>query len=381
LGFSHRLAREEVKNLEPCVHGGEVWKVINITGLRREEIIDFSANLNPLGPPKTAIESIKRHLDQIFIYPDSNSTALRERIVQNFEGISEDNVVVGNGSTELIHLFTEVFIEKGDVAVIPAPTFGEYENAVRKRGGIPKHIRLGKDFHVEPATFSREIKGAKVVFLCNPNNPTSILMPRESILEIVEKAFQEEILVFLDEAFIEFVDKGKGFSLISEVKNYPNFFVLRSFTKIFGLTGLRVGYGAAHYEIINFLFKAKLSWNVNCIAQVAAIAALNAKEYLNKTYELIKSERVFISQKLKQIKGFKVFPADANYVFIDIRRSGFTAPQLKEQMLFYGIIIRDCSSFIGLDEYYIRVAIKTRRENERLIEALNKVVEPRNVVS
>ena len=354
---------------------------MNLTGLRREEILDFSANLNPLGSPQTAIEAIKRKLDQVFIYPDSDSTGLRETIVKNFEEINKDNVIVGNGSTELIHLFAEVFIERGDVAVIPAPTFGEYENAIRKRGGRPEHVKLSGDFYIEPATFLREMEGAKVLFLCNPNNPTSILMPRENIIEIIEGALEKDVLVFLDEAFIEFVDKVKGFSLIGEVNNYPNLFVLRSFTKIFGLTGLRVGYGTAHNEIINFLFKAKLSWNVNYIAQVAAIAALNDEEYLMKTERLINTEKAFMLKKLKQIKGFRIFPADANFVFINIRRSGFTSSQLKEEMLLYGIIIRDCSSFIGLDENYIRVAIRTRRENERLIEALKKVVDPHYVVS
>lgn len=368
------LAREEVKNLKPCVHGGRVWDIINITGLRREEILDFSANLNPFGPPQTAIESIKRGLNQILIYPDSNSTTLRQTITQSYDEINKDNVIIGNGSTELIHLFAEVFLEKGDIAIILAPSFGEYENAVRKRGGRPKFINLSQDFNVEPAPTLHNISGAKVVFLCNPNNPTSILMPRDSLIEIVERTSEDDILVFLDEAFIEFVDKKKSYSLIDEVNKYPNLFVLRSFTKIYGLTGLRVGYGIAQREIIDLLFKVKLSWNVNCIAQVAAIAALNDEKYLRKTERLINTEKAFMLQELKRIKGFKIFPADANFVFLDVRRSGFTAPQLKKEMLRYGIIIRDCSSFTGLDEYYIRVAIRTRSENERLMEALNKVM-------
>ena len=369
-----RLARKDVKRLKPCVHGGEVWEIMNKTGLRREDVYDFSSNINPLGPSQEAFEAIKNSLGQIPFYPDSDSTALREAIARRFEGVSKENVVVGNGSTELIHLFAEVFMERGDVALIPAPTFGEYENAVRKVGNKPKHIKLSRNFQVEPDRFTREMKGAKVVFLCNPNNPTSIFMPRRNLIEIVEKALEMETLFFLDEDFIEFVDDEKQFSLVGEIENYPNLFVLRSFTKFFGLTGLRVGYGISSEETIKMLSMAKMPWNVNCLAQVAAIAALDDEEHSKKTQELIRSERTFLARELGQVNVFRVYPADANFFLVDIRQSGFTAVQLKEKMLKYGVLIRDCSSFRGLGKYYIRVAVKTRRENERLLEAFKKVL-------
>ncbi len=369
-----RLARKEMRSLKPCVHGGEVWEVMERNDLRMEEILDFSANINPLGPPLSALESIKRNLWRIPYYPDSDSTALREAIAKYLGDINKDNVVVGNGSTELIHLFAEVFIERGDIALIPAPTFGEYENAVRKMGGTTKHIRLDRDFQIDLDDFLDEMKGAKIVFLCNPNNPTSLLMPRRSLLKILEKAFEGDTLVFVDESFIEFVDEEKRFSLVDDVKNYPNLFVLRSITKIFGLAGLRVGYGVTHSEIAKLLFRTKVPWNVNCLAQVAAIAALNDKEYLKMTWELIKSEREFLLNKLREINGFKVFQAHANFILVDIRNSGLTSAELKDRLLKYNILIRDCSSFRGLDEYYIRIAVRTRRENERLIKALKEVL-------
>jgi threonine-phosphate decarboxylase len=345
------------------------------TGFRREEIVDFSSSVNPLGPSRKALKAISDNLGQIPSYPDSSSTALREAIARHFKGTSERNVIVGNGSTELIYLFAEVFIERGDVALIPAPTFGEYENAVKKAGGKPKHILLSRDFKIEPNTFMREMHGAKVVFLCNPNNPTSLLMPRENLTEIIERSLKGDVLVFLDEDFIDFVDEEKQFSLTGEIKSYPNLFVLKSFTKFFGLTGLRVGYGVASEEIINLLCAAKMPWNVNCLAQAAAIAALSDEEHLKKTRELIKTERTFLTHELTRINAFKVYPADANFIFIDIRQSGLTGAQLKEKLLKCGILIRDCSSFTGLDEYYVRVAVKTRGENERLLEALKKHVE------
>ena len=149
---------------------------------------------------------------------------------------------------------------------------------------------------------------------------------------------------------------------------------MRSFTKIFGLTGLRIGYGIASEEIINVLLCAKIPWNVNCLAQAAAVVALKDEEHLRVTRELIKNEKAFLSTELEKIKSFKVFPPDANFFFIDIRKSGLTATELKNKLLRQGILIRDCTSFRGLDPYYIRVAVKTREENGRLIEALKRTV-------
>jgi len=366
--------REKIKHLKPCIHGGEIWQVASTAGRKREEILDFSSSVNPLGPSPRALESIKSNLEQISIYPDSNSTELRKVIAAHFRGISENNVIVGNGSTELIYLFAEAFMERDDVVLLPEPTFGEYERAVQKAGGEPKSVRLNADFHVDVNVLLREIVGAKVVFFCNPNNPTSVLTPPKTLTLIIEKALEEGALVVLDEDFLEFVDGEKHFSMIDKIARYPNLLVLRSFTKIFGLTGLRIGYGIASEEIINALLNAKTPWNVNCLAQAAAAAALNDAEHLRRTCEIIKVEKAFLLNALQQIKDFTVYPADANFVLIDVRKSGFTAGQFKARMLDYGVLIRDCSSFRGLDEYYIRIAVKTHAENERLLEAFRRTM-------
>ena len=368
------LAQENIKRLTPCVHGGEVWEAEKKTGLTREEIMDFSSNINPLGFSQKALEAIRNSLGQIPVYPDSTSAALREAIAASFGGITSNNIVVGNGSTELIYLFAETFLEKGDVALMPAPTFAEYENAVRKAGGKPRHLKLPTDFCIRPNIFSGDIKDAKMAFVCNPNNPTSILTSHEVLTEIIEEALEEDVLLFLDEDFLEFVDEEKQVSLIDKINDYPNLFVLRSFTKVYGLTGLRVGYGIASEEITKLLSNAKIPWNVNCLAQAAASAALTDKEHLKKTRELVRAERAYLTRELKRINSFKQYPADANFIFINIKESGFTSAQLKTKMLEEGILIRDCSSFRGLDDYYIRVAVKTRQENERLLEAFAKVV-------
>jgi threonine-phosphate decarboxylase len=368
------LVKDSIKNLEPCVHGGEVLDAAGKSGFKREEILDFSSSVNPLGPSKKALEAAKNSFKEISAYPDSNSNELRQAIADHFNGLSKGNVVVGNGSTELMYLFADAFMKKGDTAVIPAPTFGEYESAVRKTGETPKFVRLDKNFNIDADVFAREMAGAKIVFLCNPNNPTSILIPTETLTSIIEEALAQDSLVFLDEDFLEFVENEQALSMINKIKEYPNLLILRSFTKIFGLTGLRVGYGIASEEIINVLLCAKIPWNVNCLAQAAAVAALKDEAHLRVTRELIKKEKAFLSTELEKIKSFKVFPPDANFFFIDIRKSGLTATELKNKLLRQGILIRDCTSFRGLDEYFIRVAVKTRVENERLIEALKRTV-------
>lgn len=368
------LVKDSIKNLKPCAHGGEILDAAGKSGFKREEILDFSSSVNPLGPSKKALEAAKNSFKEIATYPDSNSNELRQAIADHFDGLSKTNVIVGNGSTELMYLFAETFMKKGDTAVIPAPTFGEYESAVRKTGETPKFVKLDKNFNVEVDVFEREMAGAKIVFLCNPNNPTSILIPTETLTGIIEQALEQDSLVFLDEDFLEFVENEQALSMINKIKAYPNLFILRSFTKIFGLTGLRIGYGIASEEIINVLLCAKIPWNVNCLAQAAAVAALKDKGHLRVTRELIKKEKAFLSTELEKIKSFKVFPPDANFFFIDIRKSGLTATELKNKLLRQGILIRDCTSFMGLDPYFIRVAVKTRVENGRLIEALKRTV-------
>jgi threonine-phosphate decarboxylase len=369
-------ARKEMKGLKRCVHGGEVWDVANKNGISINDLTDFSSSINPLGPSPIALEAIKNCFGQLPLYPDSNSNALREAIAKHFGGIGSDNVVVGNGSTELIYLFADVFLKKGDSALIAAPSFGEYASAVIRSRGKPKLIKLRKDFQIEPSDFNKAMAVAKAAFLCNPNNPTSMLIPPDSLIQIVEKALDENVILFLDEDFIEFVENEKANSLVGAIDKYPNLFVLRTFTKFYGLTGLRVGYGIAEKETIDLISRAKMPWNVNSLAQAAAVAALTDKDHSKKTFELVKQEKQFLSSELAEISGFKVFPADTNFYLIDVRATGLKASEFKEKMIKYGILIRDCSSFTGLDEFYVRVAVRSRKENEKMLDAFRRVLKP-----
>lgn len=368
------LAKDSVRNLKPCVHGGEVSDAAGKSGRKREEILDFSSSVNPLGPSRRALEAAKHSFKEIPAYPDSNSNALRTAIANHFPALTKNNIIAGNGSTELMYLFADTFMRKGDKALIPAPTFGEYENAVRKTGEPPLFISLDNNFNIDLAVFKKEMKGAKIIFLCNPNNPTSMLIPKNTLKGLIEEAMNQDILVFLDEDFLEFVEEEKTLTLIGKIKDYPNLFILRSFTKIFGLTGLRMGYGIANKDIVDLLLCAKIPWNVNCLAQAAALEALNDKEHLKVTREIIKKEKAYLLSELSKINQFKIYPPDANFFFIDIRKTGINASKLAAKLLAQGFLIRDCTSFHGLDPYYIRLAVKTHAENQKLVEAIRQAV-------
>ncbi|XES77673.1 MAG: threonine-phosphate decarboxylase CobD [Candidatus Bathyarchaeia archaeon] len=370
------LAKANFRGLKPCVHGADVLEAAGKTGRTREEILDFSSSVNPLGPSEKALQAVTAGFGMIPSYPDSCSNALRDALASHYAGVGRDNIIVSNGSTELIYLFAEAFMNKGDVALVPAPSFGEYDSAVKKTGERVKYVKLTSRFEADPARFTRAMTGkTKIVYFCNPNNPTSILTPPDQLAEIIQQALDRDILVFLDEDFLEFVDDGEGLSMINRINEFANLFVLRSFTKIYGLTGLRIGYGIASKEIINVLMNAKLPWNVNCLGQAAAVAALNDAAHLQKTLALIKAEKAFLLKALKRVKGLKIYPADANFLFMNIQKTGFTAAQLKEKMLTQGVLIRDCTSFAGLDEHFVRVAVKTHPENERLVAALKVSLE------
>jgi threonine-phosphate decarboxylase len=367
------LITDKAKNLKPCVHGGEVLDAADKTGMRREDILDFSSSVNPLGPSKKALQAATDAFSRIQAYPDSNSNELREVIAKHY-GVHKSNIIMGNGSTELMYLFCEVFLKQGEYAAIPAPTFGEYESAVRKTGQEVKFVKLDKNLQIEPESFISETKDAKIIFICNPNNPTSMLTPTKTLTEIIENAMAHDCLVFLDEDFLEFVKDEEKLSMVPKINQYPNLFILKSFTKIYGLTGLRVGYGIANQDIVNAMMCSKIPWNLNCLGQAAAVAALKDEEHLQKTLALIEKEKAYLQKNLSEISGFKLYPADANFFLIDIRKTGFTSAQLAQKMLAQGVLIRDCSSFRGLDEFFVRVAVKTHIENERLLSALRGIV-------
>ncbi|MGP3667943.1 MAG: histidinol-phosphate transaminase [Candidatus Bathyarchaeota archaeon] len=363
--------RDEVKTIEKVEHGGEVWRYMG-----SKTVLDFSSNVNPLGASPKVFKVLRKSLHLISFLPDSDSTIVREAVAEYIgKPINHSNIIVGNGSTELIHLFALTFVKKGEGCLIPIPTFGEYEAAVRKAGGklCFLKMKISDNFTLNFDEFLENIKPkkTKVVFICNPNNPTGQVVSIQDLTRFLNETLNMEVMVFLDESYVEFSDVD---TLANQVENYPNLFVLRSLTKAFGLMGLRIGYGVASKKLIDFMLKSKIAWNVNLLAQVAAVAALKDKAHLEKAKKIVRKERQFLFEGLRRVKGFNVLPTKANFFLVDVKDSGFSASHLKKQMLKYGILVRDCSSIKGLNNNYIRISVKRRQENRMLLKSLTMVV-------
>ena len=344
-------------------HGG-----LYSTGMKLDsKTIDFSSNVNPLGFPRQVKNTIKKNLALLSIYPDPNSTDLKNSL-EKYTGITKSQIIVGNGATEIIYNFCKIFIKKNTRVVIPIPTFGEYESATLLQGGHVLHFKTMNLNETIPK-FQSIIKKNDCVFLCNPNNPTGSLVKRKNMLKIIETAYEKSALVFLDECFIELVPESNE-SLASNLKEFDNLFILRSLTKSFGLAGLRIGYGLGSKKMIDVLERIKIPWNVNALAQKVAIVALSNKSHLYRTRKLIKKELDFLTTSISKIKNFSCYPSSTNFILLE---SKISSKIVQKKLIKKKLLVRDCSTFQGLNNKFIRIAVRTHRENVKLVKTLEKI--------
>ena len=343
------------------LHGGNIYEVKRKF---KKEIVDFSANINPLGLPLALKKALCEGFDKIRHYPDPRARDITKRIAK-YWGISDENILLGNGSAELIHLIASAYRPKS--ALIPAPTFSEYERAVKSVSSKARFLKLEEKKDFSLPEFSQK---ADIFFICNPNNPTGNLILKD--WKKAEKAANK--LLVVDEAFMDFLPDQKDYTLIWKAVRKRKIAVLRTFTKFFSLPGLRIGYIVAHKEVINKLRQYQVPWSINSLAQIAAEKILNSKEYINKTYKIIKKERDFLSGELAKIRGLRVYPSVVNFLLMKIEKAGITSKSLKEALIRKGVLIRDCSNFRNLSNRYIRVAVRTRRENLKFLTALENAI-------
>lgn len=359
--------------VDPSVHGGEVFKIARQRRLNARDLLDFSSSINPLGPSPLAMKALTNAMWMIPYYPDISYHDFR-RAAAEYAGVPTfENVIEGSGSTELIYRFAELSVREGDKILIPIPTFGEYERAVRNNGGLPVCLPCKGKFAIDMDGLADELaRGCKAVFLSSPNNPTSKTIAKSDLLKLIESASDRNTYVFLDETFIEFTEGGDP-GLSGRIEEFPNLFVARSLTKIFALAGLRVGYGLASRKLTKQLRAAKMPWSVSVLAQQAAIAALHDRPHLETSRKLVAKERDFLYSELRKIQGLASFRPETNFILLRITR-GPTAKELKSSLLNKSILIRDCSSFAGLNEDYFRVSVKLRNQNRLLLSALREVL-------
>lgn len=371
-----RIINEKKRKLTHNSHGGEIYKINTLHDLN--SLLDFSININPLAPLDLFKRAYLDSINQISRYPDSKSTLLKEQLVKYFENkITAENLIIGAGSEELISIFCSMFIDSGDEVIIYQPTFTEYAWAIQKNEGkiINVYRKSKNNFQLECDPIISQITSkTKIIFICNPNNPNGLLDPLEKLEEIIKIASENDILVFLDEAFIEFT--GESNSFVNKIALFDNLFVCRSFTKFFGIPGLRIGFGVSNANIINYITNGQVLWPVNCVAQRVAQEILKSKEFIDKSLNFFSEESKFVVSELKKIKGLKVYPTNTNYILINTRKTGVKASNIKECLLEEKILIRDCSNYEGLNGYYIRICIKSRELNLKLISSLKKIFRP-----
>jgi len=361
------LAGEE--KLFKHLHGGNLERAMEKYGISSEKIIDFSANINPLGFSSKTREAIIKNLDRLSHYPDPECKEAKKEISGYFK-IYYENIILGNGSTELIYLIVQTL--KPKKALIPVPTFCEYERALNNNNVSINFYKLKEEqeFSISINEIISQLAGIDLVFLCNPNNPTGTFLLKKEMLTLVKEVQRRKIFLVLDEAFVDLYEEE---SLIKEVKNYDYLIILRSLTKFYGLPGLRIGFGVSSPKLIKKLKAQKIPWSVNCLAQIAVREMLRDEKYINKSKSFLLEEKEFFYQELSNIEGWKVYKPSANFIFIKLL-GNISSEMLQNNLAKKGILIRDCSNFRGLEEgKFIRVAVRTRKENIMLIKELKMI--------
>lgn len=337
------------------LHGGDIY--------RHPDVIDFSVNTNPLGTPESVKRAVQESVAKIEHYPDVRCEALREAI-SRFEQVNMEEILCGNGAAELF--FAAVQAVWPQKALVIAPSFSEYEEALRSVGAEVEYYYLCEEdnFQIRGDYVDKLSEEIDMIFLCNPNNPTGVLLERKFILEVLKRCKEKNSLFVLDECFVDFVEEPENHTIKDMLKEYPNLFLLKAFTKRYAMAGVRLGYGlSSNQRLLEKIQHCGQPWAVSTVAQKAGIAALKEEEYVKRSMAYVHAQRKKLIKNLTLL-GYKTFDSKANYIFFQGEEG------LYEKCLEKGILIRDCSNYYGLKKGYYRVAVKLQEENEKLLEVL-----------
>ena len=339
-------------------HGGDIYGGI---------ALDFSANVSPLGTPRSVTDAIERALPELYRYPDPYCRTLVQTISE-YEGVPENFVLCGNGASELIYAYCGAVRPKRAMEL--APTFSEYSLALRRTGCEVVRFALKQEENFDLGeNFLPILAREKIdaLFLCNPNNPTGRLIADDLLEKILRICREKNIALFVDECFLSLSDGGVD--LTPSLSDFPQLFILKAFTKSFGMAGLRLGYGlSADEALLRKMSAAVPPWNVSALAQAAGVAALGDAEFLERNRAVIRAERPRLEERLREL-GFWVCPSQANYILF--RGEAGLADRLRER----GAAIRDCANFEGLGPGWYRAAVRLREENDALLDAMRRARE------
>lgn len=372
----------------PVIHGGQVYEASRFLGRPVDSFVDFSASINPLGPPTSVLSAIRRALPTCGQYPDPSAEVLRQRLARE-HGISPDSIVLGNGSAELIRVLPKALALRQGYVV--GPTFMEYEeslhiagarctyvlaNSAKKYAPPMKRLLLLTEalgFRSQRKEGGRPNKSSTAVFLCNPNSPTGRVIALRPLRKLYRQIEHAGHWLVVDEAFVDFCP---SYSLINDISTSTRLLILRSFTKFYGMPGIRLGYLVGSPETVATIRRLLPPWSVSHFAQVAGVAAVDDLPYREQSVKFMQQERSRFMTRLRTVPGLRVIPSSANFVMVEFP-SGCATDRIASRLANRGMLVRDCQTFAGVTQPALRLAIRRARDNNVMVQALKGALQER----
>ena len=362
-------------NTKPVFHGSDIEKICEYYHLKKEDIINFGANVNPLGLSASVKAALASHLDILSSYPDREYTSLRE-VLSAYCRIPSDYILPGNGSSELISLLIDALSPKH--TLILGPTYSEYSRELSFSGSTQEyyHLKEEQDFRLDADDLCTVLAKGNydLLIICNPNNPTSSAILHDDMEKLLCFCADHGVFVMIDETYVEFAPDIEAVTAVPFTQRFTNLCVLRGVSKFFAAPGMRLGYAVSgNPEFLRKMKEKQIPWSLNSVGAYAGELLFQDQDYIDRTRQLILTERGRMYDALSQLASFKVFQPYANFLLLKILKEGKTAFDVFETCIKNGLMIRDCSSFQCLDGEFVRFCIMMPEDNSRLLKVLEKV--------
>lgn len=361
------ITRPELKELIPYSPGKPIDEVKRELGL--EEVIKLASNESPLPPFREAIEAVKQALDELNRYPDGSGYLLKNKLSSILD-VPFSNLAIGNGSNELIRLIAQTILDPGDEVIAATPSFVVYPTVAKLMKATLREVPLSEHRHDLPSMLSKMTDKTKLIFICNPNNPTGTIVYKDEVDEFLQ-GVPDDLLVVFDEAYFEYIEDGRFPNGIDYFRQDKNVAVLRTFSKVYSLAGCRVGYGVMPEYLVSALDRIREPFNVNSPAQAAALACLDDQGEVLERIKLNQQNKQYLYTEFKRL-DLPYIPSEANFILVDLKQD---SKEVFKRLLAEGVIVRTGDIFGPGYRTFCRITIGNRQENEKLIQALEKVLE------
>ncbi len=367
--MKHKICEKTKKQF----HGSDVEEIASFYGIEKDSIVNFAANVNPAGFSEKAAEALKEHTDVISSYPDRQYKGLKASIA-SYTGADESHILLGSGVTELLSVFTAILSPKD--AVLVGPTYSEYEKDLLRLLATVHHVDAveDNDFKLSPSDIVKAVrfieKDVSLVILCNPNNPTGEALSADDISILASELEKDNVLLMIDETYAEFSEM----TAISLTKSHKNLLVLRGTSKFFATPGLRLGYAVTSNEdLIKEYEKRADPWSINSVAELCGTVMFSDKEYIEKIRTGAKAELKYLTDELNSIPGLYVYDTYSNFILVRLSAPALSSSEMFDALIRQGLMIRDCSTFRGMEERFIRICYMSHEDNVRLVEAIRSL--------